>query len=127
MLFLVSYVFLLRVPSEALPMVTVGDGGIDAHGEQSIIYLENDVVYLKLAKRKNRPKGSLLKRSCWCKACKLTCPVHVLGPWLLKQGIGSTPFRSFSPANALQGLRAILSDCSTHLDRPIMFTAPTYI
>ena len=37
MLFLVSYVFLLRMPSEALPMVTVG-GGIGAPGEQSVIF-----------------------------------------------------------------------------------------
>ena len=107
MLFLVSYVFLLRMPSEALPMVTVG-GGIGAPGEQSVIYLEDEVVHLKLAKRKNRQKGSLLKRSCWCKACRLTCPVHVLWQYLSSQPAGFRPFEKISAAKALCRLRDIL-------------------
>ena len=43
MLWLVSYTFLLRVPSEALPMVK-GDAVIaDASCEQSVLYLANEV------------------------------------------------------------------------------------
>ena len=43
MLWLVFYTFLLRVPSEALPMVK-GDAVLaDASCEQSVLFLENEV------------------------------------------------------------------------------------
>ena len=77
-LFLVGYVFLLRLPSEALPMKTakVEEGATG----QSVIIAKEDELVLVLARRKNKPNGSRLVRKCWCRECARTCPVHVLGP-----------------------------------------------
>ena len=102
LLFLLAYVFLLRLPSEALPLA-VGP----AYG-QSVVELSDDKLVLHLAKRKNKPLGSRLVRACWCKQSKETCPVHVLGPRLLAGGQGHTPFKGITPADALKVLRDML-------------------
>jgi hypothetical protein len=109
MLFLVTYVFLLRLPSEALPIVR-GCVGV-ANNSQSSLYLSGDMLYLKLAKRKNKPNGSLLKRGCWCCSCKLTCPIHSL--WMYFEAdvkIGHRAFAQFTPASALRRLRGFLKE-----------------
>ena len=62
-LFLFTYVFLLRLPSEALP-VKFGAGGLHCDGEK---------LTLELERRKNKPQGSRLVRTCWCKQCKARC------------------------------------------------------
>ena len=108
MLFLVTYVFLLRLPSEALPIVRGGVGWAD-NGEQSVVYLENGELCLKLAKRKNKRNGSLLKRACWCSSCKLTCPVHNLWPFFEEYALGGKPFAGITASKALSKLRAILT------------------
>ena len=59
-LFLVAYAFLLRVPSEALPMVV-----FDGSSGQSVIAATDQEVTLTLQRRKNRPGGSRLVRKCW--------------------------------------------------------------
>lgn len=106
MLFLTAYVFLLRLPSEALPIVhgVVGVG----HGQQAIVVVEHDCIILKLARRKNKPEGSVLKRHCWCSQCEATCPVHVLGKYFSSLPVGAKPFASFTPATALKVLRGFL-------------------
>ena len=48
MLFLATYVFLLRLPSEALPMTVVNVGC--AQGKQSVISLEGEEVCLRLGR-----------------------------------------------------------------------------
>ena len=106
MLFLVAYVFLLRLPSEALPMSAGGVGC--AHGLHSVISLEGEELCLRLASRKNMSSGSVMRRSCWCKGCKTTCPVHSLWPFFLGLGVGAQPFVRFSPAFALKSLRGML-------------------
>ena len=108
MLFLVTYTFLLRLPSEALPIAR-GCVGM-AHNEQSWLYMDDGLLCLKLARRKNKPEGSLLKRACWCSACRLTCPVHVLWPYIESMPVGHKPFGKFSPAKALSVLRAFLKE-----------------
>ena len=60
-LFLLSYVFLLRLPSEALP-VRIGKGGL---------HMEGDALVLELEKRKNKPQGSRLVRKCCCSTTKV--------------------------------------------------------
>ena len=107
MLFLASYVFLLRLPSDALPMVRGGDG-LSEHGQQSVVSLIDGKLVLKLARRKNLPHGSVLTRSCWCSSCKLTCPVHVLGKYLMEFCPGSAPFAGISSGAALSLLRNLL-------------------
>ena len=107
MLYLASYVFLLRVPSEGLPMVA-GGVGVDP-GEHSVISVESDCIILNLASRKNKPLGSVLKRQCWCKSCKLTCPVHVLGAFVKKLPAGTKLFDGFTLTSLLCTLRQRLA------------------
>ena len=59
-LFLLTYVFLLRLPSEALPVVA-GQGD-----EQACFFREGQTVVLELKRRKNKSAGSRLVRTCWC-------------------------------------------------------------
>ena len=91
------------MPSEALPMVK-GCGG-DDHGEHSVIYMGTNVIYLKLKTRKNRPHGSLLKRSCWCAQNKNTCPVCVLKDYLGTLGKFCPLFPNFTPGSVRIALR----------------------
>ena len=108
MLFLVTYVFLLRLPSEALPIVRSGSGLADNGVEQAQIYMEDNTLFLKLAQRKNKPDGSLLRRECWCNDCKFTCPIYVLWAYFEKLDLGCRPFFGITPACALGTLREML-------------------
>jgi len=69
-LFLVAYSFLLRVPSEALPMVAAKPDNVP--DVQSALFLEGDSLTLKLRSRKNKRSGSTLVRYCTCKVCCMT-------------------------------------------------------
>ena len=81
-LFLASYIFLLRMPSEALPMRRGGNGMHDDMRQvQSIIHRQGDQVVLRLKTRKHKPEGSTLYRSCWCATHANLCPIHVLWHW----------------------------------------------
>lgn len=119
LLFLFAYAFLLRLPSEALPVV-VGKGAGPAY-----LYLEGGTLVLDLARRKNKPRGSRLIRTCWCSESKVrvlgwssyvakdvlyqeTCPVHVIGPLITELGQGAAPFGGISAACALGILRLLL-------------------
>ena len=83
-LFLFTYAFLLRMPSEAVgASVGAGDQRLELVGE---------TLVLKLRRRKNKPAGSTLIRGCWCRECKASCPVHVLGPLVASCGIGERGF-----------------------------------
>jgi hypothetical protein len=106
MLYLASYVFLLRVPSEGLP-ITVGING--ASDGQAVVICTDEETTLKLKCRKNRPGGSTLVRHCWCKQCKETCPVHVLGAWFRSLQHGQRAFGGISAARALATLREWLA------------------
>ena len=61
MLYLLSYVFLLRMQSEAIPARAV-------HGDFRL-RKEGEFLVLHLARRKNKPGGSQLIRGCWCTQC----------------------------------------------------------
>ena len=60
MLFLATYIFLLRLASEALPITSscIGEAG---NGEQANLYMEGDFLCLKLGRRKNKPDGLLVQ------------------------------------------------------------------
>ena len=105
MLYLVAYAFLLRLPSEALPMRSASPEVPDG---QSVLRCEGDWVVLTLARRKNRPHRTQLVRTCWCKESKKTCPVHRLGPWLGAAPLGGALFPAVTAARALGKLRDIL-------------------
>ena len=104
-----SYAFLLRVPSEALPAV-MGDNG-DAHGavlpcgRHSSLVRVGSVVKLQLRRRKHRPHGSSISRKCWCRVCKVLCPVHCLGPLFDAYAAGHMPFSHMSSAFVISQLR----------------------
>ena len=108
MLWLAAYIFLLRLPSEALPMVR-GDGG-PMVGEQSTLYLDSGGrLCLALRRRKNRQGGSLLRRTCACAACPSVCPVHALwGQFFSLLPIGTKPWSQVSADRARRQLRSTL-------------------
>ena len=107
MAFLTTYVFLLRMPSECLP-IRVAEGCSDPSDCKASIFLQEDHLILKLKRRKNRDGGSVLKRACWCSSCKVTCPVHVLAPYFVSCGAGCMPFEAFDAKSALSILRGWL-------------------
>ena len=101
MLFLAAYVFLLRVPSEGLPMRKGGDG-IDNETHQSVIALEGEEVVLRLARRKNRPLGSVLRRFVLIDSCLIVCHVSCGTQDLLVQPVQAL-MSSARPVGFLQG------------------------
>ena len=105
-LFLTAYVFLLRVPSEALPLAAHTSPGSSV--SVPVVTVSESEVMIWWPRRKNRLQGSWLKRSCWCKACRETCPVHVLGAFFNDLPKGVQPFVGISAAEALKVLRAML-------------------
>ena len=108
MLFLCAYTFLLRVPSEGLALTTGADPTAPLVGRHSCIATVGGVLVLRLAKRKNRPHGSTLRRACTCPNARWLCPVHVLGEWLGRLPIGSQPFTCYSAGTARSTLRDYL-------------------
>lgn len=105
MLFSLSYVFMLRLPSEALPMVV---GPLPTFEAQSILVAESDKLTLHLKRRKNRPLGGKLCRECWCSTSASTCPVHVLGKSVSRVPPGTAMFSNITGRVANQKLRYIL-------------------
>ena len=104
-LFAITYIFLLRLPSEALPMCA---GPCDDNNAQSVLSLENGELVLRLKRRKNRPLGGTLKRACWCSTAPKICPVHVFGRSISKVQGGVRIFPSITVARALTTLRFLL-------------------
>ena len=105
-LWIVAYAFLLRVPSEAIPL-RAGDPGVPA-AWQAGLFVHGEEMRLRLRTRKNRRQGSLLSRRCWCADSSATCPVHALGPWLARHRRGEPLFPLVSSASALCELRRAL-------------------
>jgi hypothetical protein len=108
MAFLTAYIFLLRMPSECLPIRIASQSTSDEH-QQAVLSVSQESVTLRLKRRKNKEGGSLLTRRCWCSKCEATCPVHVLGKFCLEAGARSAPFANFSPAGVLAALRRWLT------------------
>lgn len=105
LLYLVSYIFMLRVPSEALQMKK---GPVSNDVAQSVIEKKGDRIVLHLKRRKNRPLGGTMYRECWCAQSRLTCPVHALGKALDKMAPGTSLFQKISASDAISKLRHIL-------------------
>lgn len=106
-LFLVTYVFLLRLPSEALGISF--DGVAFRQGAGASLILCDGLLQLKLARRKNKQFGSVLQRACWCARCTATCPVHALGAWFAGLPVGTKPFSDITAAGSLSTLRFFLA------------------
>ena len=110
MLCLISYVFLLRVPSECIPLVFNALG----EGQQQLPLLwmneVEGVLTLWLPRRKNKRQPSTMLRSCWCHECKETCLVHVIGAFVKGYSAGTRPFASFNIGSVLKTLRDMLME-----------------
>ena len=111
MAFLMTYTFLLRMPSECLP-IAVGNGGPAEADLHAVVVVTADRLTLHLKRRKNRESPSTMQRSCWCSSCRLTCPVHRLGKYFLDCGMGASPFHFLDARSSLSILRGWLR----HLD-----------
>ena len=109
MLCLAAYAFLLRLPSEALPIV-VHTRLTTEHRERPLLTTVDGTIRLGLRRRKNRLTPSVLVRSCWCKQCKVTCPVHVLGAYVDALPAGAQPFGAYKAGSALAALRKVLGE-----------------
>ena len=111
MLWLVSYAFLLRVPSEALPIRKMKPTDEGADDQQSIIWRDKDDICLRLRTRKNRRSGSgVMRRKCSCPGGRSTCLVHTLWEsWLIFWPDGEALWADLSPQYVIRRLRADLA------------------
>jgi len=107
MIFLASYAFLLRVPSECLPMAA---HEAPCNSEVPVFCIRGGETVLRLPFRKNRLFPTEIVRSCWCKSCKSTCPVHVFGAFMRGLPAGARPFALFNPGQTLLALRELLCE-----------------
>ena len=129
MLWLVSYTWLLRLPSEvcvlvsmfapvllpqlceqALPICVASPALSAAASKQTLIWREEDEICLRVLRRKNRPNGSgTLRRKCTCQGCIHTCVVHVLWDRFLNQlPEGAEPWLGITANEARSRLRRVL-------------------
>ena len=109
-LYLLAYSFMLRVPSEGLPVVVGARGTTEAPllpGVQSCspLSVDGSHLLLRLARRKSKECGSLLNRYCSCAQSEATCPVHVLGSFIALLPVGSRPFSNISRRRLGEDLR----------------------
>ena len=104
MLCVLAWAFLLRAASEATDVRRARDATplrdpSAPLGPSSLIGLVGDTLVLRLARRKNRPHGDTLRRSCTCPGAigasgppgpsshcgALVCPAHVLWPHIARR------------------------------------------
>ena len=112
--YLATYAFLLRPRDEALPIIVGANEEAEAELEprchSCLSFVGNELV-LRLASRKNKPHGSVLRRGCWCKkegVSRALCPVHTLGMAIARQA-GSVPFADLNGNKASAELRRRLA------------------
>lgn len=109
MLWMASYVFLLRVPSEGLPMARGGEG---VTGQSVLSLVDPTTVELKLASRKNKPRGERLRRSCSCRGSGKhpMCPVHALWhDFFANLEPGAQPWVHLAPRDVISSIRDTLT------------------
>ena len=125
-MFITTYSFLLRLPSECLPLMWCA--GELRKGSQAIcvprsrrtrrprcgdhqaaIAIGKSEARIWLPRRKNRPFPTELVRECWCRAHRPTCPVHSIAPFFRALEDGDTPFSRFHPSRVRKQLRRMLS------------------
>ena len=106
LLCLFCYAFLLRMPSEALPAVSGGDGSAPsqaylASGANSIVTIEGESLVLSLGRRKNKPQGSKLARKCTCRKSPGSCVFHLIGQLVKDKPEGDRLFGNLKASGEL--------------------------
>ena len=112
-LFVAAFAFALRVPSEGLVIekgdprmaasFSFSDEDCRARKARVVIFFADGRVTLHLSRRKHVDHPSRILRSCWCAACKTTCPVHALGAIFDRAPVGTAPFAHL-PSGRILGL-----------------------
>ena len=84
-----------------------------ARTAQTIIWLENDVLWMRILKRKNRRGGSgnLYRRCCCSGTANPLCAVHSLWPFLATLRDGSQPWSFMKGKEANKRLQGELAAC----------------
>ena len=98
LLFLFSYTYLLRLPSEALPAIAGQDGR--EQGSNAVLFKEGASLVLVLHRRKNKPNGSRLVRRCSCRHSAGACAYHLLGPVVDATPAGARVFGNITSSGA---------------------------
>ena len=106
MVFVAAYAFLLRVPSECLPMAA---HSVPPGVEGPVFSLRAGEAMLRLPFQKNRLFPTEIVRACWCNKCSLTCPVHVLSDFMEGLPTGNRPFFHMHQGQALLALGELLT------------------
>ena len=102
LLFLFSYSFLLRTPSEALP-ATVGFDGCTTECNSILFKGDDESLVLVLRRRKNKPEGSRLIRKCSCHKSPASCAYHIIGKLVDDTPVGARIFGSITANGAGRG------------------------
>ena len=108
LLFALAYIFLLRLPSEALIISVSSSGAFDVAAPASVVVTES-ALGLRLARRKNAERPTTWWRRCWCASSRISCPVHAIGPCLASGDRDRPLFAGITSAAATEGLRDALS------------------
>ena len=106
-----SYVFLCRVASELIPLVVQKPGGEELVGKHSVLLINENEISIKLARRKNAPKGAIITRRCFCGHSVQLCPVHTVVRWVARFENGEAPFSRLTATRAITELRRRLVIC----------------
>ena len=117
----ISFLFMLRVPSEALPLIRAPVDELllsdSSPSSQAVIGLRefqgHTRLVLRLARRKNAPRGFTAMRPCFCGANALlpkhNCPIHVFWAEVLRNTAPGQPlFPTLVNKNINRVLRASL-------------------
>ena len=105
-LWLIAYIWLLRLPSEALPMVVcASEPQRGVH--KAAVWREGDNICVLLSCRKNLQGGSgVLRRTCSCAGSPLMCPVHILwDKFLANVPVDTKPWLNVSAAQVMKWIR----------------------
>ena len=109
--YVLCYAFLLRPRSECMPIEFVDNSATTvAHTQvqQATAWTGSDVK-LVLKRRKCKPNGEIMLRTCWCAADKSTCPVHFTADWRSRNPCTTKPFEHWKPSTEMKVLRQRLA------------------
>ena len=103
-----AYAYLLRVGDECIPL-RAAPGSEAAVFEHSKVATAGTTLRVVLKTRKNRPRGSVIERTCSCAKNKWLCPRHVGERLLQRTPAGERLFPSLTYRRFTRSLRRYLA------------------